>query len=245
MINGNRNEFHCRILSIIAAVAKTGPESGPGTCKALPRAGEARFDSADGDAEGEGDLVVAQAIDFTQHDGGALIERQLIECLLQPRGQFLLGEDAVRRRVAVRAELAVQRDVLIERHLIRPVATAPEAVPVARLVDGDAVDPGAEARLTAEPVNGAEDAKEDFLREIQRFVVIAEQVHGQLDDHPLVFGHELRTGRFLTGRTALDERRLSAAYVAPTGNARLLHGDLHYTKLDPGRGPGFHLGLLG
>ena len=99
----------------------------------------------------------------------------------------------------------MQRDVLIQRHLIRPVASPPEPVPVARLVDGDAVDPGAEARLAAESMNGAENAKEDFLRQVQRFVVMAEQVHGQLHDHPLVLGHELRTGRFLTGRTALDD----------------------------------------
>ena len=134
--------------------------------------------------------------------------------MLQPRGQLLLGEHAVRRRLAARAELAVRGDVLIERHLIRAVTPPPEPVPVARLVDGDAVDPGAEARLAAESVNGAEDAEEDFLRQVQRFVAIAEQVHGQLDDHPLVLGHELGAGRFLAGGAALDERRLTAAYVA-------------------------------
>ena len=114
-------------------------------------------------------------------------------------------------------------DVLVERHLIRAVATPPEPVPVARLVDGDPVDPGTEARLAAESVNGAEDAEEHFLRQVQRFVVIAEQVHGELHDHPLVLGHELRAGRFLADGATLDERRLAAADVAPTGNARLFH----------------------
>ena len=125
-------------------------------------------------------------------------------------------------------------DVLIERHLIGAVAPPPEAVPVARLVDGDAVDPGAEARLAAEPVDGAEDAQEDFLRQVERFVAIAEQVHRQLDDHALVLGDELGAGRFVAGGAALDERRLAAADVRPTGDPRLLHGEFHYTKLDPG-----------
>ena len=44
----------------------------------------------------------------------------------------------------------------IERHLIGPVAAAPEPVAVAGLVDGDPIDPGAKARLSAEPVDRAE-----------------------------------------------------------------------------------------
>ena len=114
-------------------------------------------------------------------------------------------------------------DVLIERHLIGAVAPAPEPVAVARLVDGNPVDPGAQARLAAEPVDGAEDAQEHFLRQVERLVAIAQQVHGQLDDHPLVLGHQLGAGRFVAGGAALDERRFAAADVGPTGNPRLLH----------------------
>ena len=62
--------------------------------------------------------------------------------------------------------------------LIGAVPPPPEAMAVARLVDGDPVDPGAEARLAAEPVNGAEDAQEDFLGQVERFVAVAEQVDG-------------------------------------------------------------------
>ena len=114
-------------------------------------------------------------------------------------------------------------DVLIERHLIGAMAPAPEAVPVARLVHGDAVDPGAKARLAAEAVDGAEDAEEDFLRQVQRFVAVAQQVHRQLDDHPLVLGDQLGAGRLLAGCAALHERRLAAADVRPTCDPRLLH----------------------
>ena len=117
-------------------------------------------------------------------------------------------------------------DVLIERHLIGAMAAPPEPVAVARLVHGDAVDPGAQARLAAEPVNRAEDAEEDFLGEVERFVAIAEQVHRELDDHPLVLGDQLGAGRFVAGGAALHERRLAAADVRPTGDARLLHREI-------------------
>ena len=83
--------------------------------------------------------------------------------MLQPLGELFLREHAVWRRVAVRTEIAVRGDVLIERNLIGPMAPPPEPVPVPRLIDRDAVNPGAEARLAAEAMNRAEDAKEDFL----------------------------------------------------------------------------------
>jgi hypothetical protein len=127
----------------------------------------------------------------------------------------------------------VRGNVLIERHLIGAVAASPEAVSVARLIDRNAVNPGAQARLTAEAVNGTEDAQKDFLREVERFVPIAQQVHGELNDHALVVGNELCARGFLAGCTALHQCRLAAADVRPTGNSRLLHREFHYTKLDP------------
>ena len=52
----------------------------------------------------------------------------------------------------------------------------------------------------------------------------------------LVLGYELGAGRLLACSTPLDECRLAAPDVAPSGNACLFHGELHYTKLDPGGG---------
>ena len=54
-------------------------------------------------------------------------------------------------------------DVFVERYLLRPMPSSPPALPVPGLIDDDAVDPGAEGRLAAEGVNGAEDPQEDFL----------------------------------------------------------------------------------
>ena len=67
------------------------------------------------------------------------------------------------------------------------------------------------------------DAEEDFLGEIERLFAIAQQVGGELDDHPLVLGDELGAGRFVADGTALHERRFAAADVEPTDDARLLH----------------------
>jgi hypothetical protein len=127
----------------------------------------------------------------------------------------------------------MRHEMLIERHLIGPMAPPPEAVTVPRLVDGNTVNPRAKARLTAEAMDRAEDAQEDFLRQIERFVAVAEQVHRQLHNHALMLGDEFRAGELLAGRAPLHQRGLSAADVGPTGDARLLHRDFHYTNLDP------------
>jgi hypothetical protein len=129
----------------------------------------------------------------------------------------------------------VRREMLIERHLVGAMASPPEPVPIAGLVDGDAINPGAEARLTAEAVDRAENAEEDFLGEVERLVAVAQQVHRQLHDHALVLGNQFRAGKLFPGGAALDQHRLAPADVGPTRNPRLLHRDFHYTKLDPGR----------
>lgn len=115
------------------------------------------------------------------------------------------------------------RDVFVEGNLLVAVPPPPEAVAVARLVDRDPVNPGPKTRLAAEPVDGAEHAEEDFLGEVQRFVAIAEQVHRELNDHPLVLADELSAGRFVSRRAALNQRRFSTADLRPAGDACFFH----------------------
>ena len=86
----------------------------------------------------------------------------------------------------------------VERHLVGAVAPAPESMTIAGLVDRDPVNPGAQGGLPAEAGDSAKDAKEDFLGEVERFVAVAKEVHGKLNDHPLVLGYELREGHFIT-----------------------------------------------
>ena len=77
--------------------------------------------------------------------------------------------------------------------------------------------------MTAESIDGAEDAQEDFLRKIQGFVAIAEQVERELNDHPLMLGDQLGAGLLVARSAALHERRLAPTDVRPADSARLFH----------------------
>ena len=72
-------------------------------------------------------------------------------------------------------------------------------------------------------MNGAEHPQEHFLRQVQRFVAVAQEVHCQLHDHPLVLGNQLGAGQLLPGGTPLNERRFAAPDVRPTCDAGLFH----------------------
>ena len=123
------------------------------------------------------------------------------------------------------ARIAVIANVLVEGYLLRAMATPPPALPVARLVDHDAENPGAERRMAAEGVNGAEDPQEDLLREIQRFVVIPQQVERQLVDHALMLVDQVGARIFVVRGAALNQQRLSAADLRPGDGSNRLHGE--------------------
>jgi len=191
----------------------------------LPRPREPRFHGSNGDAERIRNFLVAEAVNFSKDDRGPLIERQPVECRLQPFCQLFLREYAVRAGFDARPELAVRRNMDVERDLVGAVAPTPESMAIAGLVDGDPVNPGAQGGLPAEAGDGAKDAKEDFLREIERFVAVAKEVDGQLNDHALVLRDELREGHFITGRATLNEGGFAATDLRPPDGPRLLHGD--------------------
>ena len=98
----------------------------------------------------------------------------------------------------------MRRDVLIERDLVGLVPPPPPALPIARLVDDDAVDPRLERGLAAEVLDSAENGEEDFLREVKRFVAVAQEVQGELVDHAFVSGNELGAGAGSTGGTLMS-----------------------------------------
>jgi hypothetical protein len=103
------------------------------------------------------------------------------------------------------------------------MAPTPPALTVSRLIDDDAVDPGAEGGLPSEAADGAEHTQEDFLRQVERLVAITEQVKGEAEDHPLMRRDEIRAGQIVAGRTALDERRFAAIDFRPADGASVLH----------------------
>src|SRR5688572_17417306 len=183
----------------------------------LPRARQARLHGADSNAEGVCNLFVAEAVDLAEHDHRALIERQVVERRPQALCQLLARVGAVGGGVIARlAQIAVGKDVLIEGNLVGLVTPPPPSLPVTGLVDADAVNPSLESRLAAEIVNGAKDAEEDFLREVEGFVAVAEEVQGELEHHPFVAGHELSAGGRLTGGAAFDQRRLAVSDLYPS-----------------------------
>jgi hypothetical protein len=75
-------------------------------------------------------------------------------------------------------------------------------------------------------MDGPEDAQEDFLREVERFVAVAQQMQGQLIDHPLVLFDQLRAGELVASRAALDERRFLARNIRPADNSGLFHEEV-------------------
>ncbi len=141
-------------------------------------------------------------------------------------GKLLSAQQAVRRlEVVPLREVAMIAQVLVERHLLAALAPSPPALAVARLIDDDAVDPGAEGGLAAKAVDGAEDPQEDLLRQVQRFVVIAQQVQRQLVDHALMLAHELRAGVFVACGTALNQAGFTPVDISPCDGSKRLHGE--------------------
>ena len=132
------------------------------------------------------------------------------------------------RRVAVARlpQLAVLEHVLFELHLIGAPAPTPPALAVAGLIDGDAIDPGAERRLAAERGNRAEDPQEDFLRQVEGLVAVAQQVEGQLENHPFVAGDQFGAGHLLAGGAALNQRGFAGANFSPPECSCVFHQSL-------------------
>src|SRR4029453_13970920 len=167
-----------------------------------------------------------------------LIEGQAVERRADPFAQLLLSERAIRRpTVAGRGQLAMIAHMLVERDLLRAMAAAPPALTVARLIDHDAVDPGAQGGLAAEALDRPEDTKEHFLRQVERLVVVRQEVQRELVDHPLMLGDQLGAGILVAGRTALDERRLTPADGRPgKGGHGLNSSSFPQFKTPPFRG---------
>src|ERR1700751_4782368 len=85
-------------------------------------------------------------------------------------------------------------------------------------------------------MNSAEHPEEDILRQIQSFVAIAQQVHGQLNDHALVLCDEFGTGRFVLRDAPLDEGGFPNAQLRPACDPGLFHKEIssnlpHYNQL--------------
>ena len=77
-------------------------------------------------------------------------------------------------------------------------------------------------------MNGAEHAEEHFLRQVERLVAVAQQVHGELEHHALMFGNQISARGFVAVCTALHERGFAPADIRPSDYPCLFQ-DFHYT----------------
>src|SRR5262249_15933148 len=115
------------------------------------------LDCPDGNTKREPDLVVTEAVDFANDHGGPLIEPGPLEGGADAVSQLLAAEHAIGGRpVGLFRQIAVIADVLVERHLLRPMPAPPPALAVPRLVHDDPIDPGAEGRLASKTMDGSE-----------------------------------------------------------------------------------------
>ena len=95
----------------------------------------------------------------------------------------------------------------------RLVRRALEREPVERDVDGDAIEPGAERRISLELAERAIGADERVLRQIARVLVIADEAKADLiDAPPIAFDDEIeRVALAVEG--GLDERAIIGLLV--------------------------------
>jgi hypothetical protein len=100
--------------------------------------------------------------------------------------------------------------MIVERDQIRSPTPPPPPLPIADLIDDDAVNPGAQSRLAPEPGERPKDAQKNLLRHIERFVAVAKEMECEVEDSALVRSHEIGARRLIAGDTPLDERSLAA-----------------------------------
>ncbi len=74
--------------------------------------------------------------------------------------------------------------------------------------------------MTAELAEGAEDTQKDFLREVQGFLRVPQQMQGELIHHALVIGDQPGAGFFIAGRTLLDQVPVGSPIRVSLGRGR-------------------------
>src|SRR5574341_2419380 len=110
-----------------------------------------------------------------------------------------------------------------ERNLITSVPSAPPTLPIPRLIYGNAVNPRPQRGLTTEAMQRSKDSQEDFLRQIEGFVAISEQMAGQPEYHAMVLRNKECTCILVARDTALHEQAFTPRNFSPAGSAGLFH----------------------
>ena len=189
-------------------------------------AGEARLDGAEVGVEDLGDLLVGEVFDLAEDDDGAVGLGQLAEGGLDAKTELGLG-GVVEGRTGAVGEGGSEGEGLaggvglvglgggVDADLLAFVAGLPAAL-VGGLVQGDAVEPGAQAGVAVELANAAEDLDEDFLGDVGGVGGVVEAAADEGVEGLMVLGDEQAEGLFGAGFEVGDERCLfgSNAYRA-------------------------------
>ena len=107
----------------------------------------------------------------------------------------------------VRPALGGRRLQIVRVHVARDrLPFLPHAaVVIDAQVAADADDPGLEIGAAIERVQRLEDLQEDVLRQIFRFVVLADELIGDVEDLAPVLAHDLFPGDLIARQALLDE----------------------------------------
>ena len=122
-----------------------------------------------------------------------------------------VGPALARRRLQL-ARVDVARD--------RLPLLADAAVVIDAQVAADADDPGLEVGAAIERVQRLEDLQEDVLREIFGFVVLADELVGDVEDLAPVLADDLLPGDLIAGQAALRSGVDASSAARPTGSSR-------------------------
>ena len=183
-------------------------------------AGQAGLDGTDGHAERRRDFVVAQPVDFSEHQNGSLLERQFVERFPYVSNRLMLFSGLIwfGERPHVR-QIAMSGHVFIQWHLLRLMTPAPPSAAIRSLRHDHPIDPGPQRRLASELAQRTEHPQEDFLGEIQRFLRVGEQVQGKLIHHPLVIGYQAGASRLIASQAFLRTRPVRRPFGLSFGHA--------------------------
>src|SRR4029434_7230642 len=97
---------------------------------------------------------------------GSLTERQPLHRRPDTCGGFFAGQQTIGKNFPRRLEFAAVLQMVVERDQVGATPPAPPPLPIADLIDDDAINPGPQGRLAPEPRERPKDAQKDLLRHI-------------------------------------------------------------------------------
>lgn len=153
--------------------------------------------------QGYCELFVAQAFDFAQGEDKPVVRRKLGQSALDKlglghdRGWITRGSTCLEVRLAGRFEQGFPRFGALAPALAQEIQA---------LVGGDAIEPGAEGRLSAEGAEPLVRFKEDLLRGILSQGRIVQEGGAQAQDAGVMRADKTRKGLAVAGKNAMNQQ---------------------------------------